>query len=106
MGNDESHFNISLFVRDKVQRQCRQTTTFEEKGEPKLIRTEIPLLTARLNSFLFLFFLCSERTRRKAITAKLSDHYGRSLIVVECNTDKARRPSSVTDENGVVSAAW
>ena len=32
MGNDESHFNVSLIVRDKVTRQCPQTTTFEEKG--------------------------------------------------------------------------
>ena len=40
MGSDESHFNVSLIVRDKVTRQCPQTTTFEEKGEPKLYRTE------------------------------------------------------------------
>ena len=44
MGSDESHFNISLTVRDKVTRQCPQTTTFEDKGEPKRIRTEVPLL--------------------------------------------------------------
>ena len=31
-GNDDSHFNVSLIVRDKVTRQCPQTTTFEEKG--------------------------------------------------------------------------
>ena len=31
MGSDESHFNVSLIVRDKVTRQCPQTTTFEEK---------------------------------------------------------------------------
>ena len=38
----ESHFNVSLLVvRDKVTRQCPQTTTFEEKGEPKRIRTEV-----------------------------------------------------------------
>ena len=49
MGSDESHFNVSLIVRDKVTRQCPQTTTFEEKGEPKRIRTEIRLLTARPN---------------------------------------------------------
>ena len=42
----ESHFNISSIVRDKVKRQCPQTTTFEEKGEPKRIRTEVPLLTS------------------------------------------------------------
>ena len=44
VGGDESHFNISLIVRDKVTRQCLQTSTFEEKGEPKRIRTEVPLL--------------------------------------------------------------
>ena len=41
MGSDERHFNVSLTVRDKVTRQCPQTTTFEEKGEPKQIRTEV-----------------------------------------------------------------
>ena len=46
MGRYESHFNVSLVVRDKVTRQCPQTTTFEEKGEPKRIRTEVSLLTS------------------------------------------------------------
>ena len=41
MGSDESHFNVSLIVRDKVTRQCPQTTTFEEKGEPKQYRTKV-----------------------------------------------------------------
>ena len=45
MGSDDSHFNVSLIVRDKVTKQCLQTTTFEDKGEPKRIRTEVPLLT-------------------------------------------------------------
>ena len=45
-GSDENHFNVSFIVRDKVTRQCPQTTTFEEKGEPKRIRTEVPLLTS------------------------------------------------------------
>ena len=45
VGSDESHFNVSLIVKDKVTRQCPQTTTFEEKGEPKRIQTEVPLLT-------------------------------------------------------------
>ena len=44
MGNNVSHFNVSLIVRDKVTRQCPKITTFEEKGEPKRIRTEVPLL--------------------------------------------------------------
>ena len=47
MGSDESHFDVSLIVRDKVTRQCPQTTTFEEKGEPKQIQPEV--LTARPN---------------------------------------------------------
>ena len=46
VGSDESHFNVSLIVRDKVTRQRSQTTTFEEKGEPKRIRTEVPPLTS------------------------------------------------------------
>ena len=44
MGSDESHFNVSLIVRDKVTKQCPQTTTFEEKGESKRNRTEALLL--------------------------------------------------------------
>ena len=28
MGSDESHFNISLTVRNKITGQCPQTTTF------------------------------------------------------------------------------
>ena len=47
MGRGESHFNVPLIVRDKVTRQCGETTIFEEKGEPKRIRTKVPLLTAR-----------------------------------------------------------
>ena len=46
MGSDESHFNTSLNVRNKVTRQCPQTTTFDEKGEPKRIRTEVRPLTS------------------------------------------------------------
>ena len=44
--SDESHFSVSLIVRDKVTRRCPQTATFEEKGEPKRIRTAVPLLTS------------------------------------------------------------
>ena len=46
MGSDESRFNVSLIVRDKVIRPCAQTTTFEEKGEPKWYRTEVLPLTS------------------------------------------------------------
>ena len=35
-----------LTVRDKAARQYPQTTTFEEEGEPRRIRTEGPLLTS------------------------------------------------------------
>ena len=45
MGSDESHCNVSFIVRVKITRQYPQTTTFEEKGEPKRIRTEVLLLT-------------------------------------------------------------
>ena len=34
-------------MRDKVTRQCPQTTTFEEKGELKQIRTEVLPLTSQ-----------------------------------------------------------
>ena len=46
IGSEESHFNVSVMVRDKVTRQCPQITTFEERGEPKRIGTEVPLLTS------------------------------------------------------------
>ena len=42
IGSDESH-NV---VRDKVTRQCPQTTAFEEKREPTQIQTEVPLLNS------------------------------------------------------------
>ena len=32
-GSDENHFNVSLTVRDKVTRQCPQTTTFLKREE-------------------------------------------------------------------------
>ena len=46
MGSDVSRSNVLLIVRDKVTRECPQTTTFEDKGYPKRIRTEVPLLTS------------------------------------------------------------
>ena len=46
MSSDECHFNVSCNLRDKVTRPCPQTTTFEEKGEPKRIRTEVLPLTS------------------------------------------------------------
>ena len=46
VGSDESHSNVLLIVRDKVPRQCSQTTNFVEKGEPERIRTEVLLFTS------------------------------------------------------------
>ena len=46
MGSGESHFSVSVTVRDKVTRQCPQTTTFEEKEEPKWNQAEVHLLTS------------------------------------------------------------
>ena len=37
MGSDESHFNVSVIVTDKVTRQCPQTTTFGERELLSLI---------------------------------------------------------------------
>ena len=33
-GSDESHLNVSRLVRDTVIKQCPDTTTHEEEGEP------------------------------------------------------------------------
>ena len=47
MGSNENHFNVfSSIAKGKLVRQCPQTTPFEEKGEPKRIRIEDPLLTS------------------------------------------------------------
>ena len=35
VGSDESHFNVSLTVRDKVTRQCPQTTTFLKRKDSR-----------------------------------------------------------------------
>ena len=67
MGSDESHFNASLIVRDKVTRQSPQTTAFKEKGEPKRIRTEGPASAAYQPNALPL-----GQTRRRFTGVKLS----------------------------------
>ena len=46
MGSDESHFNVSLIVRDKVTRLSTNHNPFEEKGEPKRYRTELHQFTS------------------------------------------------------------
>ena len=45
MGSDESHFKVSLIVRDKSG-TVSADHNFQEKGKPKRIRTEVPLLTS------------------------------------------------------------
>ena len=45
VGSDESHFNVSLIVRDKVTRPCPQTTTFLKRKES---RSGIELRSFRL----------------------------------------------------------
>ena len=42
MGSDESHFSVSLIVKDKVTRQCPTNHNLfdEKKGEPKRNRAE------------------------------------------------------------------
>ena len=95
MGSDVSHFNVSLIVRDKVTRQytlrallsgtflqrndvvnrCLEfedsivDTSFEEKGEPTRIRTEVPLLTS-----LHFESCCPLRFCRR-FGPKLASHY-------------------------------
>ena len=54
MGSDESHFNVSLIVRDKVARPCPQTTTLKRKEsqsgiEPRAFRLPAYRLTAGPN---------------------------------------------------------
>ena len=48
MGSDDSHFNVSLIVRDKITVKTVSTDheRFEEKGEPKRYRAEALLLTS------------------------------------------------------------
>ena len=46
-GSDESHFNISLIVTQLCHKSVSTNhNLFKEKGEPKQIRTKVPLLTS------------------------------------------------------------
>ena len=49
-GSDESHFNISLIVREEVSRQCPQTTTFEDVHFSELGGTYTHKLNAGKNA--------------------------------------------------------
>ena len=46
MGSDESHFNVSLSVRDKVTNTVSINLSFEEKGKTKRNRTDALLLAS------------------------------------------------------------
>ena len=47
MGGDESHFNVSVGSDGQSDKTVSTNhNLFEEKGEPKQIRTEVPLLTS------------------------------------------------------------
>ena len=49
IGSDESHFNVSLILRDKVTRQVSTIhNLFEEKGEPKRNQAAEALLLTSL----------------------------------------------------------
>ena len=51
VGSDESHFNVSVGSDGQIKsQQCPQTTTSEEKGEPKRYRTEVLPLTSLSNA--------------------------------------------------------
>ena len=77
VGSDESHFNVSSIVGDKDTRQCPQTTTFEEKGEQKRIRTEVTLSAYQPNALplgqtghtvvTLIPCICMERTGRLTV---------------------------------------
>ena len=51
MGSDKSHFTVSLIVRDKVTRQCPQTTTFEVVSNRGPSAYRLPVGPNRLSTF-------------------------------------------------------
>ena len=51
MGSDESHFNVSLTVKDKVTRQCPQTTTFLKRKESRKRNRADALVLASLTPY-------------------------------------------------------
>ena len=65
---------FQLEVMDKVTRQCPQTTTFEEKGEPKRYGTEVLPLTS----------LTPYRWAKPALVCPLKHLYGRVEISPVC----------------------
>ena len=82
-------------MREKVARQCPQTITFEEKGEPKQIRSVVLLLTsltpyrqakpAHHTTFKFNVASRPQRPQGLAITALGTGHRPRVLSSVYNN---------------------
>ena len=102
MGSDESHFNVSLIVRDKVTRQCPETTIFEEKGEPKRYRTfRLPAYNALIT------------TRPKGLTAAetrsnvtLYFHLSAGFILCKIYTRKINCRKKECINEGYSTMAW
>ena len=99
MDSDESQFNVSLIVRDKVTRQCPQTTTFEEKGKLKWNRTEVLLITslmtycwakpAHIRCWLWLplyFIFCLFKLLKKKVSVYWYISFSSPVAVVCCCT--------------------
>ena len=78
VGSNDSHFNVSLIVTDKVTRQCPQTTTFEEKGE----LTEVLLLTSLTNTLLLGQTGYRWSTIKLSLVAKESHHSEDTVKVI------------------------
>ena len=87
MCSDESHFNVSLIVRDKVTRQSPQTTTFlkSRKGELKRNRAEILLLTRLVRTRSRLYW---ERERERVSLCRVS------LFLCSVGVDCTTAPTS------------
>ena len=92
MCSDESHFNVSLIVRDKVTRQSPQTTTFlkSRKGELKRNRAEILLLTRLVRTRSRLYWE-RERERERVSLCRVSLFL--CSVGVDCMTAPTPPPS-------------
>ena len=95
MGSDESHFNVSLIVRNKVTRPFPQTTTFLKRKESRSgSRTEVlpltsltPLPLGQTGSQL--------RDKRGPFSADLDIQGARAIRHVICQ-ERAARDGEVT----------